>query len=377
MVAKLLQVEPTTLDFGEIQVGGVAVHHLIITNNTPDEATFHLRAHPTGNGADFNIVDLTDNTLAPFSHREITVAFCPMGFGQRQHHFAVHQVGPQGSELVETIALSGTGSQARRHSFRAVSLPPRQGEKQGFHYVLSVSDNRYLQCLEKEMGHEFDWYAAIPSGTRKKKVSLETELKPGELLLHPNTTALNGISILNCFDIQTIHINWLTRIHSTVTDQRLLSEMNEAMGHATGLCQNTPEKCRHEVLCEEELLPYYRVAPEAGQLIKIKTDEYISYYAIISPRLITARYYQCFKKYKMALTVRVDKAKETDKTTNYGVYIEPTSDKGALWAPCYTASILNLQDTHWRRVTFLDRKLSPEELVAVQERVRLYLGLEE
>ena len=79
----------------------------------------------------------------------------------------------------------------------------------------------------------------------------------------------------------------------------------------------------------------------------------------------------------MALTVRVDKAKETDKTTNYGVYIEPTSDKGALWAPCYTASILNLQDTHWRRVTFLDRKLSPEELVAVQERVRLYLGLEE
>lgn len=67
-----------------------------------------------------------------------------------------------------------------------------------------------------------------------------------------------------------------------------------------------------------------------------------------------------------------------DKTTLYGVRTQPIHDIGELWIPCYTVTMMSIDELKrpYLRLEFSKHRLSRQDITAVQERVRLYLGVE-
>lgn len=378
MAPKPLLIHPLTLDFGEVQIGGIATHQFFITNTNLAAVTFRMTAQASSNGADFNVMDLTNSTLGPLEKRKVTVAFCPTGMGRRQHAIRLQIAESTKLILDEEISFSGQGTPAIRHSFRGVALPPREGEKKGFHYVCAVSNTAYLQCLERQMGQPFDWYAAVPSGTSHGKISEGTKLKPGEIFLRPEMTSLEGISILYGFDVQSIHHHWLTRVHSTITDRQVLDELDEAMNHTTGVCHQDRSRCRHQ-LGQRVSSSSPKGHPETlipGDVLRF-SDRFGDYLGImVSPPSFTKFYKDCFGK-RMALVVYADMAMAEDKTAPFGVRTAHVGDLGELWVRCYTATIKKLDERlPYYRVKPSGWRLGEKDIEAIRERVRLYLGID-
>lgn len=384
MLTKTLLIEPSSVNFGNVQVGSIAIHKLLLINLNSSSVTFHLKATSSNNSRDFNLIDLSQNTLRPFEHRQLTVAFSPIAGGNRTHSWALRAETSSGEAFEQTINLEGRGDPAVRNTLRGVSLPPQEGQKEGYHYMLTVSNQDYLDMLEAH-GALIDWYAAVPSGSRRGEVQETTIPKPGEVLLPGDISSLDGYGILHCFDVQTVKTKWLTHIHNTITNEQILTEVDEAIRHTTVACKRREERCRHE-LTEGRLKEYMDTAPVTGDIFKFTHGFQEHFGVVISSPLLTAFYLKIFeksnRKRRMALVVRAKLARSTQKTKNFGVRTSIIPGIGPLWVPCYTATIKCLDDIpdpkteNNYQVRFEKKTLSTQDIKAIQERVRLYLGVE-
>lgn len=377
MTDKQLSIEPPLLDFGDVQVGGIAAHKFVLTNHKSTPLTFHLQANPSGNGADFNITDLSHNVLQPFECKNLTVAFSPVARGRRQHSWALRSVDHSGRLAEQTIALIGRGTPAVRHSFRAVALPPQDGGKEGFHYVLTISNANYLRSLEAQAGCPLNWYAAVSSGTRRGAVSPTEHRKPGEVFLASEVSSLEKVSVLNCFDIQSVCNHWFTRVHHTITEQNVLEDIDEAIRHTTTTVPQQAKLHSRHRLDWRKVKNHIISSPDAGDIMEINTHAGSTLCIVISSRIMNAYYRTCLAGGRIALVVTAESAELEDKTTTYGVRTTSIPSRGELWVACYTPTLRYIESRLPKReVRFLGCRLSPKDLDAVLERVGLYLGVE-
>lgn len=199
-----------------------------------------------------------------------------------------------------------------------------------------------------------------------------------QTLLSPLDSSLEGISILDCFDIQMVKTKWLSQVHHTITDREILNEVDESIRHTVTICRREEETCRHQLIKEQDYLEESLIsAPKMGDVFEFTKYSNTRIGIVISPPALTAHFQKRFKV-RMALIVTAYRASQSDKTTAFGVRTASIGDIGPLWAACYTATIQKLDNDSKKhyRARFRQVSLSMQDLKAIHERVLLYLGVE-
>ena len=375
MSTKLPIVRPAALEFGNVQIGSIATHQLVFTNNTSTTIEFSAAINLNKSSTAFHVEEQLNSILRPFTSKKVDVQFKPTVNGEHQQEIFIRETE---TNQEQCVLLLGTGISAVRNSFRHVDLPEREIEKSGKHYVLAIAKNEFLRSLELYLRKPLEWYTVISTGTKGGKIKTPGDCQRGEVFLAREVSMTDQPSAAFGFDIQQVFYKWKTDIIHTITDSAFLDEINEAMGHCVDRCQRNVNRCRNQLTPDYNGLGKLMLdAPDEGDIFEITKDGIVGLFAVISPTPISARYTKCFYK-KAALVVRVESSEAEDETSTYGVLTEPIERLGRLWVACHTVSMCSLESnskTNYH-VRPKDLKLSTDDLQAVRERVLGYIGIE-
>lgn len=383
MATHKLLVQPTYLEFGEVAVGDIAIHRLALVNKSTEPLFVNLSKDP----ASINDFNLTGNgsliKLEPHEQRDINISFSPTVAGARKQLFKITL--SDASERIDDhiVLLNGYGTAINRYSWRRVDLPVREIEKNGRHFVLAISNQSYVQNLSTHGERKLDWYAALSAGTHNGTVT-PNNLKPGQVPIAPEVSSSKKFGVVHGFDIQLVSANWPTTLRRTLNDVQTCSEADEAIKHTTDLCHSKTLPCRHSIVMEDFKKEHLLCARNQGEIFKFHrgNDEFMG--IVISNKWLSAYYHKCFHGVT-ALIVHAQKISgdfsksiSTYNTTLYGVHTSYIEGIGELWIPCYTVTMMSLDKAErpYLGLSFLNHRLSRQDLAAVQERVRLYLGVE-
>lgn len=309
---RVLQLFPAALNFGRVEVGRqTRALEVRIRNPTPDPVPFSFLGDRESDARPL-VIDypVAPWIVPPLGEVSFTVALRPWPSQpdslKLPLYIVAHPAAPNATRLC--IEIEAEAESPRRFAYAEVEVPVSQPGKTRRHRFVVVTDP--VALYQRAAGRlAMAPCIGVPASTEGGRVHENTPVGPGQLLLDPSVTLLDGKwAKVFGFYAQGLDLGDVIKNERQLGDATVNARLVTILAHLVGMVEHDPATCRDCVACSSGY-----AGPRRGEVLRAPRSLPWQYLIPVAPDGITEHIAGMYWGNTMTLMVPASQADPDDQ----------------------------------------------------------------